>query len=72
MSWYPVCSSKRAAAVERGRPLAGVFGRKIPQAERSRIATLLTALTGQDFGNDRSAWQRWLAEQEQAAAGEKS
>ncbi len=42
---------------------AGVSERRMPAAERARVAALLEYLTGQSFGEDVARWEGWLEEQ---------
>lgn len=43
--------------------VAGVFERRVPAGERARVAALLEKLTGQDHGQNVTAWEAWLEAQ---------
>ena len=49
--------------------VAGVFERRIPQAEVVRVGALLEFLTGQEFGTDVQEWETWLAGTQRPGAG---
>ncbi|MFH0944228.1 MAG: HEAT repeat domain-containing protein [Planctomycetota bacterium] len=44
--------------------VAGVYERAIPRGEIVRVGALLETLTGETFGTDVQAWERWLGEQQ--------
>ena len=43
--------------------IAGVFSQRIPRTERARIVNLLSALTGESFGDQPGRWNEWLEQQ---------